>query len=65
MGSSVGPSGSEKPSSTSVNDKTSTPFQAIDAQQRVMATIQDDDERLLARIGYRQVRTGLPVSPSP
>ncbi|KAJ9667774.1 polyamine transporter tpo5 [Coniosporium apollinis] len=54
MGSSVGPSGSEKPSSTSVNDKTSTPFQAIDAQQRVMATIQDDDERLLARIGYRQ-----------
>ncbi|EON67913.1 hypothetical protein W97_07410 [Coniosporium apollinis CBS 100218] len=54
MGSSVGPSGSEKPSSTSVDDKTSTPFQAISAQQRVMATIQDDDERLLARIGYRQ-----------
>ena len=26
-----------------------------DAAPRPMATIQDDDERLLARIGYRQV----------
>lgn len=26
------------------------------AVQRPMATIQDDDERLLARIGYKQVR---------
>jgi hypothetical protein len=27
-----------------------------EGSDRVMATIQDDDERLLARIGYRQVR---------
>lgn len=26
------------------------------APERPMATIEDDDERLLARIGYRQVR---------
>ena len=26
------------------------------AGRRLMATIEDDDERLLARIGYRQVR---------
>ncbi len=55
MGSTVGPSGSEKPSSTSGDDKTSPPSQSIDPRRRVMATIEDDDERLLARIGYRQV----------
>lgn len=36
---------------------------AVGAQARThsqsMATIQDDDERLLARIGYRQVRSML------
>lgn len=26
-----------------------------------MATIEDDDERLLARIGYRQVRNSTPI----
>lgn len=27
-----------------------------------MATIQDDDERLLAQIGYEQVRSSFPLS---
>lgn len=27
-------------------------------RQRAMATIEDDDERLLARIGYKQVSQG-------
>lgn len=30
-----------------------------------MATIEDDDERLLAEIGYEQVRVLLPISPDP
>lgn len=28
----------------------------LEAESRAMATIQNDDERMLARIGYRQVR---------
>lgn len=27
----------------------------LEAESRAMATIQDDDERMLARIGYKQV----------
>lgn len=30
-----------------------------------MATIEDDDERLLAEIGYEQVRELPPISPDP
>jgi hypothetical protein len=29
------------------------------SRRRQMATIEDDDERLLARIGYRQVRVAI------
>lgn len=32
---------------------------AGDSKNSPMATIEDDDERLLARIGYRQVSSGL------
>jgi hypothetical protein len=34
----------------------SSPKPGDSASHRPMATIEDDDERLLARIGYRQVR---------
>ena len=36
-----------------------TPKQLEASQQNPMATIDNDDERLLARIGYRQVRASL------
>ena len=35
-----------------------TVFEA-ERRQRAMATIQDDDERMLMRIGYKQVRINL------
>jgi len=50
------------------NEKSDAPFYAASTSQAekdrvtiagrpAMATIEDDDERLLARIGYKQVRT--------
>ncbi len=51
------------------NEKSDAPFYAASTSQAekdrvtkagrsAMATIEDDDERLLARIGYKQVRLG-------
>ena len=41
---------------TSVSIKTSAPPKLPEKVERAMATIEDDDERLLAEIGYEQVR---------
>lgn len=38
------------------NPDANSPKLGDSASRRRMATIEDDDERLLARIGYRQVR---------
>lgn len=53
------PSASEKPQLVKTDSKTAKEAEANQGQsirQRAMATIEDDDERLLARIGYKQVR---------
>jgi hypothetical protein len=54
-------SGSSKISNPEKPPLPQTDVKKIDAGQTdpqpAMATIEDDDERLLARIGYRQVRT--------
>jgi hypothetical protein len=52
-----GPSTDQKPSLSKAQEAGVLPYKSdAPAAGPRMATIQDDDERLLARIGYRQVR---------
>lgn len=50
--------GEEKPNATTDEPPKEGQFRV----ERRMATIQDDDERLLARIGYQQVSTFIHLS---
>lgn len=48
-------SGSAQKAPVQGHDVGSSEKAQLDQVSRAMATIQDDDERMLARIGYRQV----------
>jgi hypothetical protein len=53
-------------SKTPVSTETASQSKDLKKETREsMATIEDDDERLLAEIGYEQVRVLLPISPDP
>jgi hypothetical protein len=53
-------------SKTPVSTETASQSKDLKKETREsMATIEGDDERLLAEIGYEQVRVLLPISPDP